>query len=118
MALIYIAGYIVRNDYTDDTFKWHKKYGAFVNDLNRCGLTLQEDSACQWSFYCYVMFRVVANHTSLRNILMIISEFYGYNMERKHGMVMSNILFNNQSHLYNPLSSKERKQKILKLGDY
>ena len=39
MALIYIAGYIVRNDYVEDTFKYHQKYGAFVNDLNHGGLT-------------------------------------------------------------------------------
>ena len=115
MALIYIAGYIVRKDYIVDTFKYHQKYGAFVNDLNRGGLTIPGDSACQWSFYFYVMFREVANYTcrkSLCNILMIISELYGFNMERKHGLIMSNILFNNHSHLYTPRSSKERKQKI------
>ena len=121
IALIYIAGYIVRKNYIEDTFKYHQKYGAFVNDLNRGGLTIPGDSACQWSFYCYVMFREVANYTcrkSLCNILMIISEFYGFNLERKHGMIMSNIPFNNHSHLYTPRSSKERKQKIVKLGDY
>ena len=110
MALIYIAGYIVRKDYIEDTFKYHQKYGAFVNDLNRGGLTIPGDSACQWSLSCYVMFREVANYTcrkSLCNILMIISEFYGFNMERKRGMIMSNILFNNHSHLYTPRSSKD-----------
>ena len=110
MALIYIAGYIVRKDYIEDTFKYHQKYGAFVNDLNRGGLTIPGDSACQWSFYCYVMFREVANYTcrkSLCNILMIISECYWFNMERKHGMIMPNILFNNHSHLYTPRSSKD-----------
>ena len=54
MALIYIAGYIVRNYYIEDMFKYHKKYGVFVNDLNRGGLTIPGDSVCQWSFYCYV----------------------------------------------------------------
>ena len=47
-------------------------------------------SVSQCSYYCYVMFCEVANHTcrnSLCNILMIISEYYGFNMERKHGMI-------------------------------
>ena len=38
-------------------------------------------------------------------------------LERRHGMIMANILFNNHAHLYTPRSSKERKQKSLKLSD-
>ena len=30
MALIYIAGYIVRKDYIEDTFKYHQKYCFFL----------------------------------------------------------------------------------------
>ena len=52
MALTYVAGYVVRNDgEIDDTFTYHNKYGAFIDDLNRGGLTITGDSACQWSFY-------------------------------------------------------------------
>ena len=36
MTLIYVAGYVVRNDgEIDDTFTYHEKYGSFINDLNR-----------------------------------------------------------------------------------
>ena len=42
---------------------------------------------------------------------------YGLNMQRKHGMIMANVLFKNYCHLYSPRSEKEPKQKFLKLGD-
>ena len=66
MALIYVAGYVVRNDgEIDDTFTYHDKYGAFIDDLNRGGLTIPGDSAGQWSFYSYVTFREVITTTAV-----------------------------------------------------
>ena len=120
MLLVYIAGYVVRNDDIEDTVEFFREYGAFYNDLNRGGLKIPGDSTCQWSFNSHVMIREVVLstcRTSLCNILMVISEFYGLNMERRHEMTMANILFNNHAHLYTPRSSKERKQKALKLRD-
>ena len=65
MALIYVAGYVVRNDgEIDDTFTYHDKYGAFIDDLNRGGLTIPGDSAGQWSFCSYVTFREVITTSS------------------------------------------------------
>ena len=62
MALFHIAGYIVRKDeVSDDTFSYHEKYGNFTDDLNRGGLQIPGDSACQWIFYCYIMFHEVVN---------------------------------------------------------
>ena len=66
------------------------------------------------------MFHEVVNvvcRTSLCNLLMSISDFYGLNMQRNHGMIMANVLFKNYSYLYSPRSKKEPKQKNLKLGD-
>ena len=121
MALFHIAGYIVRKDeVSDHTFSYHEKYGNFTDDLNRGGLQIPGDSACQWIFYCYIMFHEVVNavcRTSLCNLLMSISDFYGLNMQRKHGMIMANVLFKNYCYLYSPRSEKEPKQKNLKLGD-
>ena len=79
MALFHIAGYIGRKDeVSDDTFSYQEKYGNFTDDLNRGGLQIPGDSACQWIFYCYIMFHEVANavcRTSLCNLLMSISDF-------------------------------------------
>ena len=50
---------------------------------------------------------------SLCNALMVISDIYTLNIERKHGRILSNILLNNYSHMFTPRSSKECKQKVL-----
>ena len=119
MALIYIAGYIVRNDpETDDSYTYFDKYGSFTEDLNRGGLKIPGDSVCQWTFFSYIMFKVVVDNVcrkSLANILVLISEMHMFNMSKYHSYTMANILFNNHCHLYSPRSSKEPNQKLLKL---
>ena len=41
MSLVYIAGYIIREDENpDDTFYFYKAYGNFVKDINQGGLTI------------------------------------------------------------------------------
>ena len=119
-TLTYIAGYIVRKDENlDDTHFYFEKYGDFTDDLNRGGLTIPGDSVCQWVFFSYTLFFTVAScvcRTSLCNLLMVISEAHGFNMERRHGMILANILLNRYSYLYTPTSDKEPKQKLLKLS--
>ena len=69
----------------------------------------------QWSYYCYVIFCEVANHTcrnSLCNILMIISEYYGFNLDETWNDPCKTFYL-----IIIPIC-KERKEKILKLGDY
>ena len=65
------------------------------------------------------MFCKVANNTfisSLCNLMMLISESYQLNMNRKHGVILSNMFLKNHCSLYSPRSEKEPKQKILKLS--
>ena len=121
MTLVYIAGYIVRND--DDqlerSYFYYEQYGNFLKDLNRGGLCIPYDAVCQWVIYSYAMFKVLAEvccRTSLCNFLMLISEMYELNMDRRHGMILSNILFKNYVVMYSPRSVQEPKQKILKLS--
>ena len=47
MTLVYIAGYVVRNDDPHT----YGKYGSFTNEMNRGGLTIPGDSASQWVIY-------------------------------------------------------------------
>ena len=119
MALVYIAGYIVRNDNEiDDSHEYYEKYGSFTDNLNRGGLSIPGDSACQWTFFSYIIFKIVADHVcrkSLSNILVLISEMHMFNMNRSHSYALANTFFNNYCHLYTPRSAKEPKQKILKL---
>ena len=96
MALVYIAGYVVRNDddAVDDTHFYFEKYGSFTNEMNRGGLTIPGDSACQLVIYSYVMFHQVVDYSSrtyLCNVLMVVSELYKFNMNRSHAFILSNI---------------------------
>ena len=63
MALIYSAGYIIRKDIeSDGSQEYYKKYGSFTDNLNRGGLSIPGDSACQWTIFSYIFFTVVADH--------------------------------------------------------
>ena len=121
MAILYVAGYVVRKniDAFEDTYIYHEKYGDFINDVNRGGLKIPGDSVCQWTIFSYIVFHEVVNdccRTSLCNLLMMIAEFYSFDVSRQHGIILSNILFNNYCILYSPLSTKEPKQKVLNLA--
>lgn len=122
MALVYIAGYVIRKDspIVEDTKFYVEQFGNYTEELSRGGLTLPGDVICQWVFYSYIIFHHI-NHsvcrTSLCNVLMMIADFYRLDtIERKHGRIISNILFNNYCYLYSPKSSKEPKLKVLKLS--
>ena len=55
MSLVYIAGYIQRKDDTlGDTFCYFDKYGDYLKDLNRGGLTVPGDLICQWVIFSYI----------------------------------------------------------------
>lgn len=120
MTLVYIAGYVIKKQAfaVDETFFYYEKFGEYFKTLNRGGLTIPGDHVCQWVYYCYILFRDVANDVcrkSLSAVLFKISEFYDLHAGKTHCITMSNILINNHCHLYTPRSSKERKQKVLKL---
>ena len=121
MALIDIAGYVIRNSESEynDTTNYMLQYGDYLNEVNRGGLAIPGDSVCQWSIFCYILFHEIANKVcrkSLCNSLMMISEYYTLNIEKRHGIIMSSILLKNHCILFTPRSSKESKQKILKLS--
>ena len=121
-SLLYVAGYVVRrdsDDHVEDTFSYYDKYGDFTKELNRGGLKIPSDSVCQWVFYSYIMFQQVVNdtcRTSLCKLLMMIAEFFDFDLKRNHGLILANVLFNNYVHLYSPRSSRELKQKVIKLS--
>lgn len=120
-ALIYIAGYVIRKDVNivEDSTNYFDKYGKLTAELNRGGLCVPGDAVCQWVIFCYIMFNNVSSNVcrlSLCNLMMLISETYGFNMERVHGNILANIFLNNYCYLYTPVSDKEPKQKVLKLS--
>ena len=126
MALVHVAGYVTRNDdVTDDDLfegdmKYYRKYGAFTQSIDRGGLNVPSDTACQWTFYLFIMFNAVKYRvcrTSLSKLFMMISDSYGFNMKKVHAMILSNVFLKNHCLQLTPRSNKEPRQKILKLSD-
>ena len=127
MSLVYIAGYVTRNDPAlnesdslDVTMFYVEKYGEVLAELDRGGLKYPTDTACQWAFFCYSIFQSVRNkicRRSLMNVFMLIAEHYDMkNISKNHAMILSNILINNFCKGENPRSTKETSLKVLKLS--
>ena len=119
-TLVYISGYLIHKDPPlEGTFEYFTKFGNFTNEMNRGKLAMPNDSVCQFVFFAYILFHEIMNSVcrkSLCNALMVISDIYSLNIEKKHGFTLANILLNNYCHLFTPRSSKEGKQKLLKLS--
>ena len=126
MSLVYITGYVTRKDkeldedllFNQTTF-YHQKYGSYTDRLDRGGLNIPSDCACQWSFFSFVIFKVVKDKVcrkSLCNLMMLVSEFYSFGMEKHHGRILANIFLKNFCKSLTPRSIKEPSLKILKLS--
>ena len=121
-TLVYIAGYVSRNDENaDDSFSYYKLYGSYLSSLNRGGLKIPGDDMCEWLFLSYILFVNIdvskACQISLSSMLMDISESNHFEtIEKKHSQIVSNIFFKNYCCLQTPSSDKEPKVKLLKLS--
>ena len=128
MALVYIAGYVTRKDaemtedeLLDQTSFYYEKFGDYLNSLDRGCLNIPSDRSCQWVFFCFIMFNVVKEKVcrkSLCNMFMSIGEFHSFEMEKRHGIILSNIFLNNYCASINPRSSKESSLKVIKLSKF
>ena len=90
-----MVGFVVRKhiDTFEDTYICHEKYGNFIDDGD---LKIPGDSVCQWTIFSYIVFHEVVNdccRTSLCNLLMMIAEFYTFDVSRQHDIILSSILF-------------------------
>ena len=125
-VLVYIAGYVTRKDdeldeieLLDHTTDYYEKYGDYTKSLDRGGLNIPGDCPCQWAIFCFILFNAVKSkvcRTSFSNITMMVSEYYNFNMDRRHGNILSNIFLNNFCSSMTPRSAKESNLKVLKLS--
>ena len=126
MSLVYIAGYVTRKDHTKSDYDLfghttfhYKKYGDYAQALDCGGLNVPTDHACQWAFFCFIMFHAVKINVcrkSLCNVFKLISDFYDFSMKDRHCTVLSNIFLNKFCLKTTPRSGKEPALKILKLS--
>ena len=69
--LSHIAGYVSRknpSDADEDTYDYYENYGGYTNALDRGGLVAAGDKLCQWTIFCFNMFKRPCQKQSLQNI--------------------------------------------------
>ena len=125
-ALVYIAGYVTRKDtelydvsVLDRTTFYHEKFGGYTDSLDRGGLNIPSDKACQWTVYSFIVFNVVKElvcRKSFTKIALILLDVYEFGMEERHARILSNIFIKNYCKASTPRSSKEPALKRLKLS--
>ena len=110
---------LCENELLAQTNFYYEKYGHFTVSLDRGGLNVPFDCACQWTFFCFIMFNTVKDKVcrrSLCNIFMSVAEFYSFNMAKQHGMILANIFLKNHCANSTPISGKEPALKTIKLS--
>ena len=120
-VLVHIAGYVTRNDAENEneTTFYYEMHGGFTESLNRGGLKIPTDSACQWTIFCYIIFLSVKYFVcrkSFSKLAMQISKDYNFDMSDRHGNILANTFLKRLSLISTPRSSKEPAMKVLKLS--
>ena len=126
MVLVYIAGYITRNDsgsseekLLNETTFYHQIYEQYLDAMDRGGFNIPTNDTCQWSIFCFILFNAVKEKVfrkSFCKLCMMVSEYYDFDMEKRHGTMLSNILLKNLAKVTSPRLGKEAALKILKLS--
>ena len=126
-VLVYIAGYVTRKDpeldeqsQLEQTNFYFQKFGSYTESLDRGGLNIPSDRACQWTILCYILFNVVKASVcqlSFMKIAMTLSEEFKFQMEERHARILSNIFLRNFCCASTPRSNKEPALKKLKLSE-
>ena len=64
----------------------------------RGGLNIPTGNTCQWSIFCFILFNTVKEKVcrkSFCNLCMMVSEYYDFEIEKRHEVTLSNILLKN-----------------------
>ena len=66
MVLVYIAGYITRNDsgsseekLLNETNFYHQKYGQYLDAMDTVALNITTNNTCQSSIFCFILLYTV-----------------------------------------------------------
>ena len=90
MSLVHMAGYVTRNDEEETeenllemTTFYFQRYGDYTKELDRGFLNIPSDCACQWTFYCYILFNSVKDRVcrkSLSNLFLKVNTVHSFGM--------------------------------------
>lgn len=125
-VLVYIAGYVTyknqvsENELLHQTNFYHQKYGQYTDSLDRGGLNIPSDRACQWTFFAHIVFNTVrdsACRKSFTSFAMTLSHMFKFEVEARHARILSNIFFKNYCRAATIRSTKEPALKRLNLSE-
>ena len=98
MVLVYIAGYITRNDsgsseekLLNETTFYHQIYEQYLDAMDRGGFNIPTNDTCQWSIFCFILFNAVKEKVfrkSFCKLCMMVSEYYDFDTEKRHGTML------------------------------
>ena len=125
-SLVHIAGYATRKDTELSEEEMLRcttflatKFGSFTDEVDRGQLNIPHDRACQWTFFCIILFNAVKEKVCRKSMIIIcnlVSEFFDFGMTPNHSRIISNTFIKNYCRESTPRCSKESKQKVLKLS--
>ena len=122
MALVYIGEYITWNDNQPsecETHFYYENYGKYTNLTKHRKLKVPSDHTRQWLHFCFILFHPIKEnlcYKSLSNTFILISEFYFFNMEKKHASIFAHIVLKYFCEHDTPRLEKEPALKVLKLS--
>ena len=79
---------------------------VYIAGYDRGGLNVPTDNNCQWANFCFILFNAVKEKVcrkSFCNLCMMVSEYYDFDMEKRHGVILSNILSKDLAKVTSPL---------------
>ena len=79
-------------------YPWWKK----LENGDCCNTRWYNQSVCYLWIYCFIPSFRNTCCTSFTNVLMIVSDNYCLDVNRNHGLILSNTLSNNYCRLYSP----------------
>ena len=75
----------------------HQKHGQYLDAMDRGGLNMPTDNICRRSIFCFIVFNAIKEKVYrrfFRVLCMIISKYYD-ETEKRHELILSNILLKN-----------------------
>ena len=94
--LVYTAGYVTRKDKpnANGTFNYVEQFRRSTLGLDIGGLNIHGDCINEWVCFCYIIFYSVVKDTcrnTFCDIFYNIAERFMFEVEKKHGSILSNV---------------------------
>ena len=81
--------------------------------MDRGALNKPTYNTCQWSIFCFLM---LLKRKTFCSICMVVSEYYDFEMEKRHGLILSKSLFKKLAKVASPRLEKVPALNILNLS--